>query len=95
MFEEYVDVEDQHAMLMDLISHPADNIRAAVPNAFEKALATQRKDVVRDRKVWRGDVQPCTHSYQAGAYVYCAQPPLNTAQLLDVRRTHTILRCKR
>lgn len=91
MLEEPVDVEDPQAML-ELISQRADQIRAAVPKAYERALAAQRRDVVRYRKVRRGDVQPRTHRFQVGSYVYCAQPPINT---LDVKTTRTILRVQK
>eukprot|EP00873_Tetraselmis_striata_P037454 jgi/Tetstr1/457718/TSEL_004249.t1 len=57
--------------------------------AFERALQAQQRDVVRYRKVRRGDVQPRRHRFEIGSYVYVAQPPLNT---LDVRTARTILR---
>ena len=58
---------------------------------FERALQAQRRDVVRYRKVRRGDVLPRRHRFEVGSYVYLSQPPLNT---LDVRTTRTILRVK-
>jgi len=66
------------------VPHRANQIRATVPKVFEHALAAQRRDVIRYRKVRRGDVQPRTHRFEVGAYVYCAQPPINT---LDMKTT--------
>eukprot|EP00873_Tetraselmis_striata_P032909 jgi/Tetstr1/453173/TSEL_040190.t1 len=70
------------------VSQRANQIQTAVPEAFEYALAAQRRDVIRYRKVRRGDVQPRMHRFEVGAYVYCAQPPINT---LDVKTTRIII----
>eukprot|EP00873_Tetraselmis_striata_P006997 jgi/Tetstr1/427261/TSEL_017446.t1 len=61
----------------------------APDQAFERALQAQQRDVVRYRKVRRGDVQPRRHRFEIGSYVYVPQPPLNT---LDVHTARTILR---
>eukprot|EP00873_Tetraselmis_striata_P035652 jgi/Tetstr1/455916/TSEL_042697.t1 len=88
LLEEPVDMDNDIAVT-NLITQRADMLRAAMPKAFERALQAQQRDVVRYRKVRRGDVQPRRHRFEIGSYVYVAQPPLNT---LDVRTARTILR---
>eukprot|EP00873_Tetraselmis_striata_P035580 jgi/Tetstr1/455844/TSEL_042635.t2 len=88
LLEEPVDMDNDIAVI-NLITQRADMLRAAMPKAFERALQAQHRDVVRYRKVRRGDVQPRRHRFEIGSYVYVAQPPLNT---LDVRTARTILR---
>eukprot|EP00873_Tetraselmis_striata_P041597 jgi/Tetstr1/461861/TSEL_006940.t1 len=88
LLEEPVDMDNDIAVI-NLITQRADMLRAAMPKAFERALQAQQRDVVRYRKVRRGDVQPRRHRFEIGSYVYVAQPPLNT---LDVRTARTILR---
>eukprot|EP00873_Tetraselmis_striata_P043440 jgi/Tetstr1/463704/TSEL_008563.t1 len=77
LLEEPVDMDDDIAVI-NLITQRADMLRAAMPKAFERALQAQQRDVVRYRKVRRGDVQPRRHRFETGSYVYVAQPPLNT-----------------
>ena len=91
MLAEQVDVEDPQQML-DLVSQRADVMRSAMPRAFERALAAQARDVIRFRKVRRGDVRPRTHRFEEGHFVYYTQRPINT---LDMRATRTILRVQR
>ena len=88
LLQEPVDVDDE-AQMLDLISTRADILRAVMPRAFENALRAQVRDVIRYRKVRQGDVQPRSHRFTPGSYVYYVQRPLNT---LDVRVTRTILR---
>eukprot|EP00873_Tetraselmis_striata_P014072 jgi/Tetstr1/434336/TSEL_023442.t1 len=88
LLEEPVAMDNDSAVI-NLITQRADMLRAAMPKAFERALQAQHRDVVRYRKVRRGDVQPRRHRFETGHYVYVAQPPLNT---LDVRAARTILR---
>eukprot|EP00873_Tetraselmis_striata_P007045 jgi/Tetstr1/427309/TSEL_017478.t1 len=88
LLEEPVDMDNDIAVI-NLITQRADMLRAAMPKAFERALQAQQRDVVRYRKVRRGDVQPRRHRFEIGSYVYVAQPPLST---LDVRTARTILR---
>ena len=88
LLQEPVDVDDE-AQMLDLISARADILRAAMPRAFENALRAQVRDVIRYRKVRQGDVQPRSHRFTPGSYVYYVQRPLNT---LDVKVTRTILR---
>eukprot|EP00873_Tetraselmis_striata_P002647 jgi/Tetstr1/422911/TSEL_013692.t1 len=88
LLEEPVDMDNDIAVI-NLITQRADMLRAAMPKAFERALQAQQRDVVRYRKVRRGDVQPRRHRFEIGSYVYVAQPPVNT---LDVRTARTILR---
>eukprot|EP00873_Tetraselmis_striata_P020954 jgi/Tetstr1/441218/TSEL_029474.t1 len=88
LLEEPVDMDNDIAVI-NLITQRADMLRAAMPKAFERALQAQQRDVVRYRKVRRGDVQPRRHRFEIGSYVYVAQSPLNT---LDVRTARTILR---
>eukprot|EP00873_Tetraselmis_striata_P029125 jgi/Tetstr1/449389/TSEL_003898.t1 len=88
LLEKPVDMDNDIAVI-NLITQRADMLRAAMPKAFERALQAQQRDVVRYRKVRRGDVQPRRHRFEIGSYVYVAQPPLNT---LDVRTARTILR---
>eukprot|EP00873_Tetraselmis_striata_P042211 jgi/Tetstr1/462475/TSEL_007470.t2 len=83
--EEPIDMDND---IINLITQRSDMLRAAMPKAFERALQAQQRDVVRYRKVRRGDVQPRRHRFEIGNYVYVAQPPLNT---LDVRTARTIL----
>ena len=88
MAEESVDVENYEAML-DLVVHRSAILRDSMPKAFERALQAQFRDVVRYKKVRRGDVAPRRHRFEVGHYVYVTQQPLNT---LDVSTTRTILR---
>ena len=88
MVDEPVDM-DNYDHVIDLVTARAELLRDAMPRAFERALQAQHRDVVRYRKVRRGDVQPRRRRYEVGDYVYVAQPPLNT---MDVRTTRTILR---
>ena len=90
MVEEPLDLDD-YSVVMDLITVRSDQLQSAMPKAFEHALQAQRRDVVKYRKVRRGDVLPRRHRFEVGSYVYLSQPPLNT---LDVRTTRTILRVK-
>ena len=90
MLQEPVDVEDT-ANMLDLISQRADILRTAMPRAFEHALRAQVRDIVRYRKVRRGDIQPRVHRFAEGSYVYYIQQPINT---LDMRVTRTILRVR-
>ena len=91
MLQESVDVDDPAAML-DLISVRADILRSAMPRAFEHSLRAQVRDIVRYRKVRQGDVQPRSHRFTEGSYVYYMQRPLNT---LDMRVSRTILRVRK
>eukprot|EP00873_Tetraselmis_striata_P008292 jgi/Tetstr1/428556/TSEL_018550.t1 len=88
LLEEPVNMDNDIAVV-NLITQRADMLRAAMPKAFERALQAQHRDVVRYRKVRRGDVQPRRHRFEIGSYVCVAQPPVNT---LDVRTARTILR---
>eukprot|EP00873_Tetraselmis_striata_P004972 jgi/Tetstr1/425236/TSEL_001520.t1 len=88
LLEEPVDMDNDIAVI-NLITQRADMLRAAMLKAFERALQAQHRDVVRYRKVRRGDVQPRRHRFETGSYVYVAQLPLNT---LDVRTARTIPR---
>ena len=54
---EDVDVEDAASMLR-LITEREDALQSALPKAFENALATQNMDIIRYKKVRRGDIQP-------------------------------------
>jgi hypothetical protein len=85
-----VDVEDPEAM-MDLITRRAEALRAAMPLAYERAIAAQQRDKTRYQRVRRRDLPPRVHRFTVGDYVYVAQRPINT---LDVRTTRTILRVR-
>ena len=90
MMDEPVDMDD-YASVINLLTERADVLRSAMPRAFERAQQAQRRDIIRYRKVRRGDVQPRRRRFEVGHYVYMSQPPLNT---LDVKTTRTILRVK-
>ena len=85
-----VDVEDPEAM-MDLITRRAEALRAAMPLAYELAIAAQQRDKTRYQRVRRRDLPPRVHRFTVGDYVYVAQRPINT---LDVRTTRTIMRVR-
>ena len=91
MLQESIQVDDEGCML-DLITVRSDILRNAMPRAFEHALRAQVRDIVRYRKVRRGDIQPRTHRFTEGSYVYYIQRPINT---LDMRVTRTILRVRK
>ena len=90
MLYEDVYVKDE-ASLLRLITERADALQNALPKAFENALATHDRDIIRYKKVRRGDVQPRVHRFNIGDYVYMSRSPLNN---LDVSTTRTILRVK-
>ena len=76
---------------MDLITRRAEALRAAMPLAYELAIAAQQRDKTRYQRVRRRDLPPRVHRFTVGDYVYVAQRPINT---LDVRTTRTIMRVR-
>ena len=85
-----IDVDNEDTV-MDLIVTRAAALRAAMPIAFDNAIAAQQRDRIRYQRVRRRDLPPRTHRFYVGDYVYVAQRPINT---LDVRTSRTILRVR-